>query len=120
MRNLIAPLILLMSLLLPTANAVSAETATSKEHWIEQLAVILPNIMCSENQYFAKCFKSNPSDCYDGAALAVKSCTQRYASEMPATIPPKEGELWGRKISECAYEAFKSGLKPAGDCKEAG
>lgn len=104
--------------MLPVAAPAQAEYAVAKDSWIGQMSVVLPGIMCAENQYFRKCFNLNQTGCNDEAAQAVKLCLTKYAPEIPAAISPRDGEQWGSKISGCVYETIKSNLKTTIDSDE--
>ncbi|MBF0320341.1 MAG: hypothetical protein HQL01_11125 [Nitrospirae bacterium] len=94
-----------------TETAAAATNPVTKENWIEQMAVIMPKFLCADNQYFRKCFGIDQSGCNTETARAVKACMDKYTAEMPASLSPKDGESWGRKITECAYESYESNLK---------
>ncbi|MBF0404707.1 hypothetical protein [Candidatus Magnetominusculus xianensis] len=105
-------------LMFPAATTAQAGNALAKENWIGQMSVVLPGIMCAENQYFRKCFNLNQTGCNDEAAQAVKSCLTKHAAEIPAALSPRDGEHWGSKISGCVYETIKSNLKTTIDSDE--
>ncbi|MBF0556310.1 MAG: hypothetical protein HQK96_17475 [Nitrospirae bacterium] len=121
---LLASILLASILLSPILSPAEADNAPSKESWIEQMAAVLPGVVCAENQYFRKCFNLDRSGCDSEAQSAVKLCAAKYAPEMPAVLSPKDGEKWGSKISECVYHTFESNLQKAGkkidsdECKD--
>ncbi|MBF0457473.1 MAG: hypothetical protein HQK99_06220 [Nitrospirae bacterium] len=121
--SVVLTLMLVSVSILLSAAAAAADSAPSKESWIGQMSAVLPGVMCAPNQYFRKCFNIDQNSCNDEAVRAVKSCAARYAPEMPAVFLPKDGENWGRIISECVYEALESNLQTnnkitSGDCKD--
>lgn len=112
--------VILLSALIPAATA-AADVSITKDKWIGQMSEVLQGIMCAENQYFRKCFNLNQVTCNDEAARAVTSCVTKYATEMPAALLPKDGQLWGSKLSECAYKELESNLPAPSDsaqCKD--
>ncbi|MEO5358922.1 MAG: hypothetical protein H7843_00590 [Nitrospirota bacterium] len=113
------PILLLVSILMfPATTTAQAGNAVAKENWTGQMSIVLPGIMCAENQYFRKCFNLNQTGCNNEATQAVKSCLTKYAAEIPTTLSPRDGEHWGSKISGCVYETIKSNLKTTIDSDE--
>ncbi|WP_420264820.1 hypothetical protein [Candidatus Magnetominusculus dajiuhuensis] len=122
-----APILLapaFLSLFLSLVSPALADNAPSRESWIGQMVVVMPGVVCAEGQYFRKCFNLDRIGCNSEAESAVKVCAARYATEMPTALSPKDGQQWGSKISECAYDVFESNLQKAGkkvdsdDCKD--
>jgi hypothetical protein len=106
---------IILSVGLALMSSISFGQVMSKDMWIVQMKTVLPQHLCSSEQYFRQCFNLQESQCRMVAADATNACLKQYEGRIPAILKqPADGTYWGQQVGMCAgnlYEVLLVQLK---------
>lgn len=89
----------------------NATLTVTQEQWIEGMKGALPVALCKKEGYFRQCFDISADVCIDRVNLALLTCLEQVAQQLPAVLKqPEDGRQWGSVVGSCVGQAFETSL----------
>lgn len=117
MRYAVISILLLVACHRRSSEDARATWSPAGKRWAEQLAAIMPGMMCKDTMYFRSCFDVTGPECERIALTEMNRCLDQHPEVVPQQVTRETGEAAGTRIGRCAGGALEAVLRARGTFK---